>query len=526
MRSIHSKFIIAISLIIIATLSLSGYLLSYQKASEIKIDIAEKAQSFAELTVAKIIDNYELYYKSQSFTFFKRELVNIFALNQDVSRIQIADYNGELLFDSAQEEEKQYFGPPRQIRDEELLERLQDIKPSIKTQNRILYLQKDSTTGSFSYVNKNEQPISELTSPEDIINIVYPYHDDQTRVLYGVSYENLQTRIYNTLQGIIIFLVIASVLGIAIAVVLARAIVRPIQKLRRGVAEIAKGNLAYQVEVKSKDEIKSLADGFNKMAKDLQVSTKAMIEKEKLSREIAIASSIQQNLLPKTPEVKGLDLAASVQPADEVGGDCYDFLKLDNDNTFIYIGDVTGHGIPAGLVVAIANALFFTMLEFYDNTRDIIIQTNKILKAKTEANMFITAALCNWNSKKNKFHFTSAGHEQIVHYHAKDKKITLCPAGGLALGMMPDISKFAQEQEIKLAEDDVLFLYSDGIPEAWTSKKEMLGMEGFQEIIAKVCADNQKTAQQIHDEILQKVQDFMGNYPQADDITLIVIKRK
>jgi HAMP domain-containing protein len=495
-----------------------------QKSKEITNDIFIQARSFSEMTVSDIVDNYNLYYQSQSFVFFNREIKNIFALNPDIAAIKIANYNGELLYDSENETNQQYLGERRKIEDQELMIRLQDVKPSIKTEERIVYLIKNTSDGSYRFTDHDEQAVLPIQDTEQVINIVYPYSDDQTRVIYSISYENLQQRIENTIKRIVFILILTSIAGIFIAIIFASRIIQPIKKLTKGVSEIAKGNLTYQVEVFVKDEIKTLADGFNKMAKDLEISTRAMIEKEKLSKELEIAGKIQQNLLPQVPTIAGLDMAASVTPAEAVGGDCYDFLKLDDQNHLIYLGDVTGHGVPASLVVAITNSLFYTMLEFFKNTKDIIVHTNKILKAKTEANMFVTAVLCNWNTTTNTFRYTSAGHEQIIHYHAADQSVSLCPAGGMALGMLPDISALVQEQEVKVADNDVLFLYSDGIPEAWKNEKEMLGMKTFQNIIQTIC---QKfvSALEIHNQIIKEVREFMGEYPQADDITLIVIKR-
>ncbi len=521
MKSLRIKFIAIISLIIILILSISGYIIITQKKRELSYDIYLKARSFAELTVSEIIDNYNIYYKSQSFIHFNRKIQNIFALNPDIERIQIANYNSEILYDSIDDISSNK--SIKKIVNDEMVIRLKDIKPSIKTENRIVYLIKNTSDGSYKYTNKEEINIETIQNTEKIDNIVYPYTDNQTRVIYYVSYDNLLERIYETTFKIALILFISFVIGVIISFIFADKIIKPINKLTKGLNEIAKGNLKYRVKVRVKDEIKTLADGFNKMAEDLSISTKAMIEKEKISKELEIAKKIQDNLLPPLPKIPGLHIAASVKPAEEVGGDCYDFIEASEDNTMFYLADVTGHGVPAGLIVAITNALFYTMLKFYKNTRDIIIQINNILKEKTESNMFVTAVLCDWNHKNKTLKYTSAGHEQIIHFQSNQKKSVLCPAGGMALGMFPKISKYVKEEKILLNNDDVIIIYSDGIPEAWSSDTEMLGMKKFQKIVDSIC-NKYSDPKDIHDQIIKQVKQFMGKYPQADDITLIVAK--
>ena len=156
-----------------------------------------------------------------------------------------------------------------------------------------------------------------------------------------------------------------------------------------------------------------LADTFNTMAKDLEVSTKAMVEKEKLTRELELAGEIQRELLPtELPKIENLDIAASLISAEEVGGDCYDFIPVGKDQMLFYIGDVTGHGVPAGLLSAINNALVPAFLDQFSDTKDVIVNLNRltkdivlhlnrILKMKTRPNMFMTMVMAMWNKEKH-----------------------------------------------------------------------------------------------------------------------------
>jgi sigma-B regulation protein RsbU (phosphoserine phosphatase) len=268
-----------------------------------------------------------------------------------------------------------------------------------------------------------------------------------------------------------------------------------------------------------------LAATFNKMAADLEESTKAKIEHEKVAKELELAAKIQNELLPKQlPQIENMDIAASLSAATEVGGDCYDFIPVErNGKLLFYIADVTGHGVGAGLVSAITNALAPALMEHYDNTKDIVSELNKILTMKTSPNIFVTACVALWDIAKGVLQFTQAGHDPIMQYQAATDSVILLPPGGLALGMVPDITAKLTTEEVTAHVNDVFVLYTDGIPEAWQNEKDTFGMDRLKETVKK--HSGKQTAQEIHDAILADVRAYMGDYPQADDITLLVIKK-
>jgi len=258
------------------------------------------------------------------------------------------------------------------------------------------------------------------------------------------------------------------------------------------------------------------------MAKELEVSTKALVYKERVAKELEIAANIQKDLLPKEiPLVPGLDISAGLLPAEEIGGDCYDFIQTGKD-LLMYLGDVTGHGVPSGIIVSIANALIYNYSEIGD-MKELLVRVNRILKKKTVSSMFITLVMIYWDASNKKLKYVSAGHEQLLHYHASDKTVTLEPAGGLALGMVLDISGLLNEQVVDMQQGDVLIAYSDGIPEAWKNEKEMYGMDGLKRALSEYGILENALA--IRNAILADVKEFMGGWKQMDDITLLVLKR-
>lgn len=524
LRSVRSQIILATSLIIIAILGATTYLVIDQKTKEINQDIFNKALSFAELTTERIIVNYENNYKQSAFANFDREMADIYSQNTDIVGAAIFNYKGEKLFVDKK------LKLEAQLTDEDM-ERIQAVYPSVKTTTgRVVYLEKSGEVLHLHYLNLNGQTVDPISNTEQIENLVYPFRDQNNisrsySIGYGVSYAALAQRVQETAMRMIFIAIAGVITALFIGYLVANGITSPIKTLTAGATQIGTGDFKTRIPIKSKSEVGMLADTFNKMAEDLEKSTEAKIEQEKMSKELELAAKIQQELLPKIlPTIDNLDIAASLNAATEVGGDVYDFLPTQKDgNLLFYIADVTGHGVGAGLVSAISNALVPSLMDRYDNTKDIVINLNKILKMKTAPNIFVTACMALWNTKTDLLEFTQAGHDPILHYQALSDSVAELSHGGLAMGMFADITSKLSIQQVKAEINDVFVFYTDGIPEAWKNDKETYGMDRLKESVQRNAKAG--TAQQIHDAILKDVGEYMGDYPQADDITLLVVKR-
>ncbi|MEZ4086992.1 MAG: SpoIIE family protein phosphatase [Candidatus Gracilibacteria bacterium] len=523
MNSLKTKLIVAITVLILILFGLTAGLFLGEKQRELTQDIFVNAQSFAELTAGGVISDYQLYLPQESFVYFNREIQKTFDKFSDLASIRIASYSGELVYDSTTEVESQYAGPARTVSASDLMQQIQSRNASVKTleSGRVVYLKKDDD-GNVSYVDVNENAVAPLASDERIEYLVQPASEDFA-VIYGVSYANLQDRINQTMMRGILLAIFGVGVGITISYLFATNITKPLKKLTDGAGIIATGNFKHRVQVKTKDEIATLANAFNSMAQELDVSTKALVYKERVAKELEIAANIQKELLPKKiPAIAGLDISAGLLPAEEIGGDCYDFLMPDDNNLMMYLGDVTGHGVPSGIVVSIANALIYREASTLD-PRNILVDVNKILKEKTSSNMFITLVMLHWDALQKELKYVSAGHEQMLHYHAKDASVTLTPAGGLALGMLPDISQQLQEEKVHMEEGDCLVVYSDGIPEAWRNEKEMFGMTALRRAVGSY--GSLENALSIRNALFSEVKQYCGNWKQMDDMTLMVLKR-
>lgn len=523
MYSIKTKLVAVITLLIVGLFTVAAVFLIHEKQKELTQDIFFESRTFGELTASTIIDDYNLYLAEESFIYFNREITGVFQKTQNIDVIKIFKYTGDILYDSKEEAERQYKGATRQVGDERLIQQIQAFYPSVRMlDGRIVYLKKDEN-GEVMYVNIDETPISPIGELERVDYFVFPTREEFA-IAYHLNYENLDALIRADAVRIAFLALLGMIMGLLLAVFVANKITRPIKKLKKGSEIIATGNFEHRVNIKTHDELEILGNAFNKMASDLAKSTKALVYKERVAKELELAKKIQDGLIPKEiPKLKGLDISAGVVPAEEIGGDVYDFLKRDEDNTMFYIGDVTGHGVPSGILVSITSAMFYSHLK-NPNMKDIMVEVNRVLKAKSPPNMFITFCLLNWNEKNEKLTYVNAGHEQIIKYKKSDKSVDLLKAGGIALGMFPDINKMISEQEILLDEGDCAILYSDGIPEAWRNEKEQYGMERFKNAVQKYGSLESATA--IRNAVLKDVSDFIGDHKRMDDITILVIKKK
>lgn len=524
MRSIKLKLVIVVSILVVFIVSIASFLFVKEKKLELHQDIYMQARSFAELTADKVVDNYLTFWKSGGFVYFNRELVDIFAKNTDIDLIQVINYEGEILYDSGQDKDEPYVGESRRVEDKFLLERIQAKYSSVGLvgKERVIYLAK-SLDGIYETLDSEGNEIKPVDSKEQVSNVIFPIKDKYA-VFYGVSYRHLNDRIRKTTERILLLMAFGVLVGLAVSYLFASGLTAPIIQLTQGAEAISKGDFKKRIKVRSKDEIGRLADTFNKMAEHLDKSTKAMLYKQRVTKELELAARIQRELLPsQVPKVEGIEIAAGLIPAEEIGGDCFDFIPIDKDNILVYVGDVTGHGVPSGLVVAIANAVVYSFARS-KTVKDVLVNTNHILRQKTSPNMFLTMIMVKWNNLAKRLTYVSAGHERMLFYSIDEKKVHSAPGGGMALGMLPDISTLLEEREVKMKTGDLLVLYSDGITEAKNVGNEEFGVERLKRIL-RDCGMMQ-SAEAVKNAILSEVKQFIGSIKQADDVTLVVIRRK
>lgn len=300
-------------------------------------------------------------------------------------------------------------------------------------------------------------------------------------------------------------------------------VIRPLRAIVREVRALKSGQQYNKVALDHIDEFGTLANFFNEIVDTLERVRTDLNDKRRLTSELEFATKVQRQLLPKKmPVVPGLDIVVKTRSATEIGGDSFDIIPRANDTVF-YIGDATGHGSPAGILMAMVNVLIHTLANVYTSTRDIAIHANHFLAPKTTATMFMTLVLLRWEHAAQKLFYTGCGHEHILVYRAAKGTVDLIKSGGIALAMFPDMSKIAKEAELPLAAGDTVVLFTDGVTEAVNPTGEMFGIERLRAIVAEY--GPKSSADSIFAAVSKSFSAFVGHaFDQRDDITLLVLK--
>ncbi len=243
-------------------------------------------------------------------------------------------------------------------------------------------------------------------------------------------------------------------------------------------------------------------------------------ERERIEQELRIARLIQQTLLPKTlPELSKYDIAAYYQPAREVGGDFYDFLLLPDGRLGLVMGDATGKGMPAALVMAAARSMLRAVAQSSDLPGEVLERANDALVGDIPPNMFVTCFYAVLEPETGRLSYANAGHDQP--YLRRGGDTEEIRARGMPLGLMPGMGY--EQKELILEAGDSVFFYSDGLVEAHDPEGEMFGFPRLRRLIA---ANSVGSGEELVNLLLEELYSFAGEgWEQEDDITLTTLHR-
>jgi serine phosphatase RsbU (regulator of sigma subunit)/predicted ester cyclase len=242
-------------------------------------------------------------------------------------------------------------------------------------------------------------------------------------------------------------------------------------------------------------------------------------ERERVEQELRVARRIQQASLPKTvPELEGWHIAPYYQPAREVGGDFYDFHFLSEGRLGLVVGDATGKGVPAALVMSTTCGMLRLAAQSYSSPGEMLQRLNETLFTSIPPNMFVTCFYCILDPKSGSMSYANAGHD--LPYLHRGGNCEELRARGMPLGLMPGMGY--EEKEIVLEADESAIFYSDGLVEAHDPKGEMFGFPRLRELVAEY-GDEERS---LGDLLLEELYSFTGeSWEQEDDITLLTLQR-
>ena len=308
----------------------------------------------------------------------------------------------------------------------------------------------------------------------------------------------------------------------------ARTITRPLTALT-GVAErMATGNLQIAIpSMHCGGEVSILAKSFEHLKNSLNVHIKGLLEataaKERMESELNIARDIQMSLLPKIfppfPDVPEFELFAFLQPAREVGGDLYDFYRIDEERVCFVLGDVSGKGVPASLFMAVTMTLIKMTAAGGQPPDKILQEVNAQLSRDNNSCMFVTLFCGILHTGSGEVWYANGGHNPPVLLRNTEKPSFLPGTDGILLGAMEDAT-FSMKRMV-LAPGESLLLYSDGVTEAMDEREELYSEERFLEFLEEF---GNRSPEETVGAVMENVVAFAGKAPQADDITVMMVR--
>lgn len=328
---------------------------------------------------------------------------------------------------------------------------------------------------------------------------------------------------------VVIFSVLACV---SVAGFLKHQFVKPVKQIIEEAARFARENTAVDEkslqDISNITEIQALGAAVEKMEADtLQYMHNLMqvtAERERIDTELSLATRIQANMLPNIfpafPDRTEFDIHASMTPAKEVGGDFYDFFLIDEDHLGLVMADVSGKGIPAALFMMMAKILLYNYAMMGGTPHEVLERLNSTICKNNDDSMFVTVWFGIYTISTGEVTAANAGHEYPVIKRGETGFEVMKDRHGFVIGGMSGLKY--RDYSFRLEPGDMLFLYTDGVPEATDGAGEMFGMERLLKTLNGACEDSAKALlQTVH----KDVEAFVGEAPQFDDLTMLAIKR-
>ena len=353
-------------------------------------------------------------------------------------------------------------------------------------------------------------------------------------VLAGASYsvtKQRQEEMANVWNSLLPFAIVFLVLFIVEILILRKSVFDPLTVIAQRMRGF-RANRMDELEplgITSNDEIGDLAISFNNMAvsldKYIKDLTAVTAEKERIGAELDVAKHIQSSMLPcifpPYPDRKEFEIYATMQPAKEVGGDFYDFFMVDDEHLAIVMADVSGKGVPAALFMVIGKTLIKDHTTSSSDLGDVFSEVNNMLCESNSEGLFITAFEGVLNLRTGEFRYVNAGHEPPFIAHAGGRFAAQKIRPGFVLAGMEDIRY--KSGSIQIEPGDKIFQYTDGVTEATDADNKLYGMERLENVLN---ANLDQSPNDILPAIKKDIDQFVGNAPQFDDITMLCLEYK
>jgi HAMP domain-containing protein len=336
---------------------------------------------------------------------------------------------------------------------------------------------------------------------------------------FTLSRYELATELWGVIAALGIFFFICYGLAMATSATMILSITRSTSRLSAGARAVERGDLDHRVPVKRHDQLGDLARSFNHMTDSVQSMLADVAEKERLARELELAREIQESLLPaRHLEMGPVTVRATFMPATEVGGDYFDVFPLSEDRLVVAIGDVAGHGLSTGLLMASLKSSVAALVHEGYSGADLIGKVNHLLLGHGHGRTMVTLTLIEFDLEEGWLNLANAGHcPPFLMGSGK-------PPEELMASSLPMGNRLCRPATLQrpFPGDSSLVMYSDGLAEAISPGGEPFGYERLERVLAAAATGPASNLTAI---LLESLADHTAGTPAADDLTILVVER-
>ncbi len=339
-------------------------------------------------------------------------------------------------------------------------------------------------------------------------------------------------------QGLLLVLFVIGALFLVIEVMaliagfaLAKSLTGSVHELFTGTERVRQGDFTHKIAIKNEDQLGELAGSFNSMTASIEDLLRQAAEKKRLEEELRIAHEIQMSLLPQGPlQMRGLSVTALCVPAREVGGDYYDFLPLGDYRVGVLIADVSGKGTSAALYMAELKGLVLSLSQIHTSPRALLVAANRIIAHHLDARSFITMTYAVIDLRARTLTYARAGHTPLIYVPGacvpgQRRDVQILVPDGMVVGLKLDngemFERLLQEQTIALQPGDLYLLFTDGISEAMNARDDCFGEARLGQLVE---THAHLPSDELRERVLREIAAFVGDAPQHDDMTMILLK--
>jgi sigma-B regulation protein RsbU (phosphoserine phosphatase) len=368
----------------------------------------------------------------------------------------------------------------------------------------------------------NPEQLAAAVNKPDWIAVIQ--QNAETGYTFGVVRQvasEVQDILEATLINLFVGFVLIGMAGVGVFV-FSRRMTMGLEALTDGARRIAEGDLGHRIEARRRDELGQLAGAFNDMAADLAVTRKRLLEQERVRRELEIAREIQRESLPRRPYTGDeVEIFGRSIPSNEVGGDFYNFLPLDRGRLAVLIGDVSGKGIPAALMMAEVQATLRTLLQYEHSLGRVMRQLNSELVRSKPDNVYLTLFLGILDRDAGTLTYVNAGHTPPFLLRAAGGLVEELPSSTRPVGLYEEFD--ATPEQIAVGRGDLICLCTDGVVESvgTDGTEEFFGRQRVEAAIRQLAGSPLPS---VMDEVARRLTGFHGSDALEDDATLVLVR--